>query len=156
MSCRNTESAPPSDSSRRSITGSVMILEDAEEDPPVVQSELLTYVVNYYQRNSADTIKNTVLAFYTAEEIVNAKTTIWHTFKNCLPPERRRDTTDKRSANEDNLSDIIGTVSDLDAKESVEWQILCDEVGQTAKIRARRDQSYVHYGSDEGCGAAVE
>ena len=36
------ESAPPSDSSRRSRAGSVVVLEDAEEDPPVVQSELLT------------------------------------------------------------------------------------------------------------------
>ena len=33
---------------------------------------------------------------------------------------------------------------------------MCDEVGQTAKIRARIDQRYVHDGSDEGCGAAVE
>ena len=113
------ESAPPSDSSRRSRAGSVVVLEDAEEDPPVVQSELLTYVVYYYQRNSADTIKNTVLACYTAEEIVNAKTTLWHTFENCLPPERRRVTTDKRSANEANLADIIGAVSDLDAKGKV-------------------------------------
>ena len=41
----NEESAPPSDSSLRSRAGSVVILEDAEEDPSVVQSELLTYVV---------------------------------------------------------------------------------------------------------------
>ena len=113
------ESAPPSDSSRRSRAGSVVVLEDAEEDPSVVQSELLTYVVYDYQRNSADTIKNTVLAFYTAEEIVNSKTTLWHTFENCLPPERRRVTTEKRSANEANLADIIGAVSDLDAKGKV-------------------------------------
>ena len=91
------ESAPPSDSSRRSRTSSVAIQEDAEEDPLVVQSELLTYVVYYYQRNSADTINNTALAFYTAEEIVNAKTTIWHTFENYLPPERRRVTTDNEA-----------------------------------------------------------
>ena len=38
------ESAPPSDSSRRSRAGSVVVLEDAEEDPSVVQSELLTYI----------------------------------------------------------------------------------------------------------------
>ena len=85
----------------------------------MVQSELLTYVVHYYQRNSAEKIKNTVLAFYTAEEIVTAKTVIWHAYENCLPPERRRVTTDKRSANEANLTDIIGAVSDLDAKGKV-------------------------------------
>ena len=85
----------------------------------MVQIELLTYVVHYYQRNSAENIKNTVLAFYTAEGIVTAKTVIWHAYENCLPPERRRVTTDKRSANEANLSDIIGAVSDLDAKGKV-------------------------------------
>ena len=111
------ESEPPSDSSRRSRAGSLVVLEDAEEDPSVVQSELLTYVVYYYQRNSTEMIKNTVLAFYTAEEIVKANTVIWHAYENCLPPERRRVTTDKRSANEANLSDIIGAVSDLDAKD---------------------------------------
>ena len=57
------KSAPPSDSSLRSRAGSVVILEDAEEDPSVVQSELLTYVVYYYQRNSTEMIKNTVLVF---------------------------------------------------------------------------------------------
>ena len=113
------ESAPPCENSRRSRTGSVINQEDAEEDSPVVQSELLTYVVHYYQRNSAEKIKNTVLAFYTAEEIVTAKTVIWHAYENCLPPERRRVTTDKRSANEANLTDIIGAVSDLDAKGKV-------------------------------------
>ena len=50
---------------------------------------------------------------------MNAKTTLWHTFENCLPPERRRVTTDKRSANEANLAAIIGAVSDLDAKGKV-------------------------------------
>ena len=85
----------------------------------MVQSELLTYVVHYYQRNSAEMIKNTVLSFYTAEEIVKAKTVIWHAYENCLPPERRRVTTDKRSANEANLTNIIGTVGDLDAKGKV-------------------------------------
>ena len=113
------ESAPPCENSRRSRAGSVINQEDAEEDSPVVQSELLTYVVHYYQRNSAEKIKNTVLAFYTAEEIVTAKTVIWHAYENCLPPERRRVTTDKRSANEANLTDIIGAVSDLDAKGKV-------------------------------------
>ena len=113
------ESAHPCENSRRSRAGSVINQEDAEEDSPVVQSELLTYVVHYYQRNSADKIKNTVLAFYTAEEIVTAKTVIWHAYENCLPPERRRVTTDKRSANEANLTDIIGAVSDLDAKGKV-------------------------------------
>ena len=113
------ESAPPCENSRRSRAGSVINQEDAEEDSPVVQSELLTYVVHYYQRNSAEKIKNTVLAFYTAEEIVTAKTVIWHAYENCLPPERRRGTTDKRSANEANLTDIIGAVSDLDAKGKV-------------------------------------
>ena len=98
------ESAPPSDSSRRSRADSLVVLEDAEEDPSVVQSELLTYVVYYYQRNLTEMIKNTVLAFYTAEEIVKANTVIWHAYENCLPPERRRVTTDKRSANEANLS----------------------------------------------------
>ena len=112
------ESAPPCEN-RRSRAGSVINQEDAEEDSPVVQSELLTYVVHYYQRNSAEKIKNTVLAFYTAEEIVTAKTVIWHAFENCLPPERRRVTTDKRSANEANLTDVIGAVSDLDAKGKV-------------------------------------
>ena len=113
------ESAPPCENSRRSRAGSVINQEYAEEDSPVVQSELLTYVVHYYQRNSAEKIKNTVLAFYTAEEIVTAKTVIWHAYENCLPPERRRVTTDKRSANEANLTDIIGAVSDLDAKGKV-------------------------------------
>ena len=113
------ESAPPCENSRRSRAGSVINQEDAEEDSPVVQSELLTYVVHYYQRNSAEKIKNTVLAVYTAEEIVTAKTFIWHAYENCLPPERRRVTTDKRSANEANLTDIIGAVSDLDAKGKV-------------------------------------
>ena len=113
------ESAHPCENSRRSRAGSVINQEDAEEDSPVVQSELLTYVVHYYQRNSAEKIKNTVLAFYTAEEIVTAKTVIWHAYENCLPPERRRVTTDKRSANEANLTDIIGAVSDLDAKGKV-------------------------------------
>ena len=113
------ESAPPCENSRRSRAGSVINQEDAEEDSPVVQSELLTYVVHYYQRNSAEKIKNTVLAFYTAEEIVTAKTVIWHAYENCLPPEKRRVTTDKRSANEANLTDIIGAVSDLDAKGKV-------------------------------------
>ena len=113
------ESAPPCENSRRSRAGSVINQEDAEEDSPVVQSELLTYVVHYYQINSAEKIKNTVLAFYTAEEIVTAKTVIWHAYENCLPPERRRVTTDKRSANEANLTDIIGAVSDLDAKGKV-------------------------------------
>ena len=113
------ESAPPCENSRHSRAGSVINQEDAEEDSPVVQSELLTYVVHYYQRNSAEKIKNTVLAFYTAEEIVTAKTVIWHAYENCLPPERRRVTTDKRSANEANLTDIIGAVSDLDAKGKV-------------------------------------
>ena len=47
---------------------------------------------------------------------MKAKTVIWHAYENCLPPERRRVTTDKRSANEANLSDIIGAVSDLDGK----------------------------------------
>ena len=92
------ESAPPSYSSRRSKAGSVVILEDA-----VVQTELLTYVVYYYQRNSTEMIKNKVLAIYTAEEIVKAKTVIWHEYEKCLPPERSRVTTDKRSANEANL-----------------------------------------------------
>ena len=109
----------PSESSRRLKTGSVINLEDAEEDSPAVQNELLTYVVYYCHRNLAEMIKHTVLAFYTAEEIVTAKTTIWQTYENCLPPERRRVTTDKRSANEANLSDIIGAVSDLDAKGKV-------------------------------------
>ena len=104
---------------RRSRAGSVINQEDAEEDSPVVQSELLTYVVHYYQSNSAEKIKNTVLAFYTAEEMVTAKTVIWHAYENCLPSERRRVTTDKRSANEANLTDIIGAVSDLDAKGKV-------------------------------------
>ena len=113
------ESAPPCENSRRSRAGSVINQEDAEEDSPVVQSELLTYVVHYYQRNSAEKIKNTVLAFYTAEEIGTAKTVIWHAYENCLPPERRRVTTDKRSANEANLTDIIGAVSDLDVKGKV-------------------------------------
>ena len=113
------DSVPPCESSRRSRTGSVINQYDAQEDSPVVQSDLLTYVVHYYQRNSAEMIKNTVLSFYTAEEIVKAKTVIWHAYENCLPPERRRDTTDKRSANEANLTDIIGTVSDLDAKGKV-------------------------------------
>ena len=107
----------------------------------MVQSELLTYVVYYYQRNSAEMmIKNTVLAFYTAEEIVKAKTVIWHAYENCLPPERRRVTTDTRSANEVNLTDIIGAVSDLDAKGKVlSGRFYIDEFGQTAKIRARRN-----------------
>ena len=59
----NEESAPPSDSSLRSRAGSVGILEDAEEDPSVVQSELLTYVAYYYRRNSTEMIKNTALVF---------------------------------------------------------------------------------------------
>ena len=50
---------------------------------------------------------------------MTAKTVIWHAYENCLPPERRRVTTDKRSANEANLTDIIGAVSDLDAKGKV-------------------------------------
>ena len=119
MMSEHEESAPPCENSRRSKAGSVINQEDAEEDSPVVQCELLTYVVHYYQRNSAEKIKNTVLAFYTAETIVTAKTVIWHAYENCLPPERRRVTTDKRSANEANLTDIIGAVSDLDAKGKV-------------------------------------
>ena len=47
---------------------------------------------------------------------MKAKTVIWHAYENFLPPERRRVTTDNRSANEANLSDIIGAVSDLDGK----------------------------------------
>ena len=113
------ESAPPCESSRRSRAGSIINQEDAQEDSPVVQSELLTYVVHYNQRNSAEKINNTVLAIYTAEEIVTAKTIIWHAYVICLPPERSRVTTDKRSANEANLTDIIGAVSDLDAKGKV-------------------------------------
>ena len=75
--------------------------------------------MHYYQRNSAEKIKHTVLAFYTEKEIVTANTVIWHAYENCLPPERCRVTTDKRSANEANLTDIIGAVSDLDAKGKV-------------------------------------
>ena len=75
--------------------------------------------MHYYQRNSAEKIKHTVLAFYTEKEIVTANTVIWHAYENCLPPERCRVTTDKKTANEANLTDIIGAVSDLDAKGKV-------------------------------------
>ena len=47
---------------------------------------------------------------------MKTKTVIWHAYENCLPPGRHSVTTDKRSAYEANLSDIIGAVSDLDAK----------------------------------------
>ena len=103
------------------VDRSFVFLEDAEDDPPMVQSELLTYVVYCNHIHSTDMIKNTVLDFYTDE----AKTVIWHAHENCLPPERRRVTTDKRSANEANLSDIIGAVSELDAKGKLLSGSLC-------------------------------
>ena len=89
---------------------------------------------------------------------MTAKTVIWHAYENCLPPERRRVTTDKRSANEANLTDIIGAVSDLDAKGKVLSGRFCavklDRLPKYA--RARRNERDGHDGSDEGRGAAIE
>ena len=85
---------------------------------------------------------------------MNAKTTLWHTFENCLPPERRRVTTDKRSANEANLADIIGAVSDLDAKGKVLSGRFC--AMKLDRLPKYAPEETNHDGSDEGCGATVE
>ena len=68
----------------------------------------------YYQRSSADMLTKTVLSFYTTEEIAKAKAMIWHLYADVLPPERRRVTTDKRSADAVSLVDIINVVGELD------------------------------------------
>ena len=72
------------------------------EDQPI-KSELLTYV-----------IKKAVSAFYTLEEIVNAKALVWQLYADMLPPERRRVTSDKRSAYDASLTDITGALNELD------------------------------------------
>ena len=89
-------------------------IKDNDVKPPV-QNEMLTYLMFYYQRSSADMLTKTVLSFYTAEEIVKAKSTIWHLYADVLPPERRRVTTDKRSADAASLADIINAVGELDS-----------------------------------------
>ena len=120
------ESAPPSENSRRSRPGSVVDLEDAEEDSPVVQNELLIYVVYYYQINSAEMIKHTglvsMILYNTADE--NGEGENDHT-RTVYPRNDVGLRLIKSRANGANLSDIIGAVSHMYAKGKVLSGSLC-------------------------------
>ena len=80
------------------------------------QNEMLTYITYYYQRNSIDVIKKNVSQFYTLDEIITAKTLLWQLFADMLLPERRRVTSDKRSACDASLADIVAALGELDIK----------------------------------------
>ena len=89
---------------------------DDERHGRPVRSELLTYTAFYIKRSTADALSKTVLSFYVSEEISEAKTMMWSIFANELPPERRRVTSDRRSADEATLADIVNAIIELDIK----------------------------------------
>ena len=88
---------------------------DDERHGRPVRSELLTYIAFYIKRSTADALSKTVLS-YVSEEISEAKTMMWSIFANELPPERRRVTSDRRSADEATLADIVNAIIELDIK----------------------------------------
>ena len=106
-------------STRRSIDDCEAEGDEARNDRVEMQpaqNEMLTYITYYYQRNSIDVIKKTVSQFYTLDEIITAKTLLWQLFADMLLPERRRVTSDKRSAYDASLADIVAALGELDIK----------------------------------------
>ena len=80
-----------------------------------VHSELLCFTQNYMQSCAPDNIKRIVQCFYSAEQIREAKQTLW----NCkigknLKKFQNRKSTPNRSETEANLNDIMEALSDLD------------------------------------------
>ena len=85
------------------------------DNPVMVQNELLAYILYYYSCSSIECIKKSVLSFYTPEEIFEAKEQLWATNDgkiNCS--KHRRISTSTRAAHEADLNDIISVISDLD------------------------------------------
>ena len=83
--------------------------------PELVHSEILCYIQTYMQSCAPDNIKRIVQCFYSAEQIREAKQTLWDSkISNKLKKFQNRKSTPNRTETEANLNDIMEAVADLD------------------------------------------
>ena len=81
------------------------------------QNELLAYILYYFSSCSLDTIRRTVLSFYSPDEIATAKDLLWDTYTGVISvAKHRRISTSVRAAHEADISDILSVISEIDQK----------------------------------------
>ena len=103
-------------SGKQSLNESKMV-DPCSSIAPIV-NELLTYTLFHFNICSYDEIKQTVLDFYTPDEIKEAKELFWSSQSEKLPLfESRRDSA-SRSAQEANIIDLLNAIKKIDNEEA--------------------------------------
>ena len=81
----------------------------------MILNELLSFLSYYADKCTNEHIKKATVGFYTTEEVTEAKRILWNHYKDKISFNyQERKTSDKRSANEANINDILRALSDLD------------------------------------------
>ena len=81
----------------------------------MIVSEVLSFISFYLDKTTAEHIKKITLGFYTPDEIIEAKKILWTNYKDNISfVYQDRKSTDKRSACEANIDDILKALGDLD------------------------------------------
>ena len=82
----------------------------------MIINELLSFLSYYADKCTNEHIRKAAIGFYMTEEVTEAKRVLWNNFKdNITFNYQERKSTDKRTANEANIDDILRALSDLDA-----------------------------------------
>ena len=93
------------------------VAEKSNTDVQLYQNELLAYTLHYFSCSSLDTLRKTILLFYTPEEISTAKDVLWDSNVGVISSNKqRRISTTTRAAHEADISDILSAISELDQR----------------------------------------
>ena len=73
----------------------------------MIINELLCYALHNVHSSAGDNVKRIMQTFYTIDEIISAKKSLWDACADTLGPYPERKSSDKRPANIPHMNDIM-------------------------------------------------